>query len=100
MPAIHGLSVMMRRGRAVAALISGYISAAMTPRSAERKPTGSIMRPPMMKPFCAVRTSLAPREIWMMAWRERFTVMRTTIQVVIVIPPTPLMKSREWMEGM
>ena len=62
-PASHGFRVMISLGRAVAGAMFGYTSAAITPSRALANPTGSISTPPQRKPFCAVRTSLAPREI-------------------------------------
>lgn len=52
----------------------------MTPMRALTKPMGSIIKPPIMKPRWAVRTSLAPKEIWIMLCSERLTVTRTTIR--------------------
>ena len=56
---------------------------------------GIIKIPPMMKPFLEVASSLAPKEIWIILCKERFTVTITTIQLKIPFKPTPAMGSNQ-----
>ena len=63
MPDNTGFNDMMTSGKAEAAATLGKLALAITPIRAQTKPIGSIIRPPMMNPRCAVSTFLAPSEI-------------------------------------